>query len=168
MLLYMTLKVQDSSLQKMLHDFYRRETDVDFFLTYLRAKADDTLSQLLLHNGCPQDSCDQIFASISQGKSTKVFTRFAEKLSKPSKTDQVAKLVAKLQKKFVKAASTQNSERIIHGANASGAPFSGGLRQSPREFNQRQIESNFQMIYYGEFLTKEKEEGAIVKKLFAE
>lgn len=57
MMLYLTLKLQDSSLQTMMIDFYRRETDVDFFLTYLRAKADDTLTQILQQNGFSQDEC---------------------------------------------------------------------------------------------------------------
>jgi len=51
--------------------------------------------------------------------------------------------------------STDNSDMII-----KGSAFTGGLR---KELNVQQIESNFQMIYYGEFLTKEKDEGALVK-----
>ena len=31
----------------MLGDFYRRDTDLDFFLTYIRAKTDETLSKLM-------------------------------------------------------------------------------------------------------------------------
>ena len=56
--------------------------------------------------------------------------------------------------------STDNSDMIIKGSG-----FTGGLR---KEVNGQQIESNFQMIYYGEFLTKEKEEGALVKQLYSQ
>lgn len=48
--------------------------------------------------------------------------------------------------------------------------YEGTLRQQPappkEEFNMRQIDTNYSMIYYGEFLTKGQEEGALVKILY--
>ena len=74
---------------------------------------------------------------------------------------KVRQVASKALLKQLKKQSTANSDRLAEDHEVIT------LRQEPQASPQ-QIESNFHMIYYGEFLTKINEEGALVKKLYAE
>lgn len=47
MMLFLALGKKETSLLTMLKDFVNGETDADFFLTYVRAKGDDLLDQMM-------------------------------------------------------------------------------------------------------------------------
>ena len=91
----------------MLKDFIQGETDSDFFLTYVRAKADDTLSTLMITaNGFTPEVSKRVMSLIRDKKETKpkvkinkAFDRFSESLLNLGKSDAhalVAKLLSKL------------------------------------------------------------------------
>lgn len=70
MMLYLSIGKKDSSLLQMLKDFIQGETDADFFLTYVRAKADDTLSSLMT-NGFTTDMSKRVFSLLRDTKESK-------------------------------------------------------------------------------------------------
>lgn len=47
LMLYLVFDQKDNGLISVLSDFYRRDTDIDYFLTYVRGKTDDTLNKLM-------------------------------------------------------------------------------------------------------------------------
>ena len=61
MMLYLAIGKKEASLLGMLKDFIQGETDSDFFLTYVRAKADDTLNGLMTQaNGFTSDTSKRV------------------------------------------------------------------------------------------------------------
>jgi hypothetical protein len=172
-----------------MHDLKHRETDFDYFSTYLTSKTDDCFTHLMQQSHLTHEE-QHLIRTLSRSQDKKVvklFERYSDMILEEGAdiSERLRKVFSKLKRRADKALakeqlkiSTQNSERLIHGSNAPATAFTGSLRQIPvvvvsktpatTSFNQQQLESNFQMIYYGEFLNKEKDEGALVKKLYAE
>ena len=107
-MLYLALGKKEASLLAMLKDFIQGETDSDFFLTYVRAKGDDTLSGLMTQaSGFTSELSKRLFSLIRETKETKAqmkvnkaFDRFSDQLLDSSKSDSqalVTKLLSKLQ-----------------------------------------------------------------------
>jgi hypothetical protein len=46
-MLYQTFDLREPGFLSKLGDFYRKDTDIDFFLTYVRAKTDEALNNLM-------------------------------------------------------------------------------------------------------------------------
>jgi hypothetical protein len=72
MMLYLALGRKETSLLAMLKDFVHGETDADFFLTYVRAKGDDLLDQIMSKsNEFTNEICKRVFQLIRDSKETK-------------------------------------------------------------------------------------------------
>ena len=85
----------------MLKDFIMGETDADFLLTYVRAKADDTLSGLMT-NGFTSDMQKRVFSLLRDSKESKpqlklnkAFDRFTDTLLSKGEVG-ITKLLSKL------------------------------------------------------------------------
>ena len=67
-MLYLALGKKEASLLDMLKDFIQGETDSDFFLTYVRAKGDDTLGGLM--TGFTPELSKRLFSLLREPKET--------------------------------------------------------------------------------------------------
>lgn len=138
----------------MLSDFYRRDTDIDFFLTYVRAKTDDTLSKLMSTFNFTLEEKQKTDLLINESeeslsrdgkKVSKQFLKYGEKLmekltsGKKEKEFKYGKELEKLMMKVKRVAakslarehkkmlSTQNSDRL-HAPDLT--TYDGPLRQA--------------------------------------
>lgn len=188
--LYLVTEVQESSFMSMMGDL--NEKSLQQFLTFMRSKADEVLNTLMVRYQFSleeQHQTDLILNDSQQSLSkaytkslpckmsqtlSKAFDKYSLKiiekggLLKRSKGD--SKYIENLMFKVRKVASKALLKQLKKQSTANSLPEDlevVTLKEEP-QVSPQQIESNFHMIYYGEFLTKINEEGALVKKLYAE
>lgn len=101
-MLYLVFDQKDNGLINVLSDFYRRETDMDYFLTYVRGKTDETLNKLMTTFN---------FTLEEKHKTDLLINESAESLSRDGKkvSKQFIKYVDKLQDKL-HASSKKNKD----------------------------------------------------------